>query len=728
MSDRTVSQENGSRSEDAVLRRRGHTAASPNKDKDDTAQGAKAKRRTHKAMPYLQAQVVHYKPRVSVLDKELTTVSYHGLVNFLLLLLSATLLRMAIENYMKYGILVSIPGSSVSLQDWMATLAGALAVAFSFLAAYAIERRAIPPMRDVSTSSIKARSRGNAWAVGIATQERLTITLHIANLMFVLVIPSCLTYFSIFQPALGTVVMALACIMFLKLYSLAATNFDLRRAYRLGDARLANDPLRFSRIKNWRFDVSSATDNTTMSSRNRRSAKEPQPYEREQIRASDSHTDAVNAEIGIKSDSRDHSRSSSSSILGESSIGAEVYNVEELVKTMVPQTVRTSFSMNARVLDDLHVGGNDRIDAKADALPRPRIRHRSATIASGFLRRAATVAVAGPRYSPEPDIIEDGTQSDGGTAAQTLMSRDESDKTLFVHDDSAVHTDAALSHAKFAQPTQTKGSSNNSERTAERAVDRHRIFYSVDYPDNVTLNNFGYFWLAPTLCYQPSYPRVSGPISKSFLAKRVAELAILGIAMYVMIQQYAVPTLVGSVRAIDTGNGFWLSERVLKLSVISATVWFLGFYAIFHAGLNALAEVLRFADRAFYLDWWNSVDLAAYWREWNLPIHYFCKRHIMVPLISAPLSLPVGVGVMVTFVISAIMHELLFGIPTHCLKGYSFIGMMMQIPLIQLTQLLVKWRGPESGLGNAVFWISFCIVGQPLGVVQYYYYWTKNNS
>ncbi|KAJ1791242.1 hypothetical protein LPJ59_005024, partial [Coemansia sp. RSA 2399] len=253
------------------------------------------------------------------------------------------------------------------------------------------------------------------------------------------------------------------------------------------------------------------------------------------------------------------------------------------------------------------------------------------------------------------------------------------------------------------------------------------IHYSVAYPNNVTLTNFGYFWLAPTLCYQPSYPRVPGPISKSFLTKRVAEFVILGIAMYVVIQQYAVPTLVGSVRAIDTGNGFWLSERVLKLSVISATVWFLGFYAIFHAGLNALAEVLRFADRAFYLDWWNSVDLAAYWREWNLPIHYFCKRHIMVPLISAPLSLPVGVGVMVTFIVSAIMHELLFGIPTHCLKGYSFIGMMMQIPLIQLTQLLVKWRGPESGLGNAVFWISFCIVGQPLGVVQYYYFWAKNN-
>ncbi|KAI8326041.1 hypothetical protein GQ54DRAFT_315343 [Martensiomyces pterosporus] len=472
----------------AALRKRGTKQTAADTRAADTKAAAKGHRKPK--MPYLQAQVVHYKPRVSVLDKELTTVSYHGLVNFCLLLLSATLIRLAIENYMKYGILVSIPGTGVSRRDWVAMLVGIACVGVSFFVALAIEVNAIP-------KKPASEGKGEALRVGVSKEEKVTVAMHLANLAFVLVVPSCITYFAIFQPALGTLVMMLACIMFLKLYSLAATNFDLRRAYRLGDKGLDSDPL--------------------------------------------------------------------------------------------------------------------------------------------------------------------------------------------------------------------------------------RIDYSVAYPRNVTLRNFGYFWLAPTLCYQPSYPRIAGPIRKSFVAKRLTELVILCITMYIVIQQYAIPTLVGSVQAIDKRDGFWLSERVLKLSVISAAIWFLGFYAIFHAGLNALAEVLRFADRAFYLDWWNSVDLAAYWREWNLPIHYFCKRHIMMPLISAPLSLPVDVGVVFTFLVSAIMHELLFGIPTHSLKGYSFVGMMAQIPLIQVTQWLVRWRGPESGLGNAVFWISFCIVGQPLGVVQYYYTWVKNN-
>ncbi|KAJ2158425.1 hypothetical protein GGF46_003776 [Coemansia sp. RSA 552] len=599
-------------------------------------------------MPYLQAQVVHHRPRVSVLDKELTTVSYHGLVNFLLLLLSATLLRLAIENYMKYGILVRMPGTSVAARDWAYSLAGLLAVFAGFVGAFAIEKCAIPARRRTASPD----SGQAVAAVGIAAaEEKRTVALHAANLAMVLGVPAWITYHSVYQPALGTLVMMFACVMFLKLYSLAATNFDLRRAYRLGDARLDSDPLRFSSLERGRLVVGSGASGPG------------------------------------------------------SGIGTEAGNVDTLMRNTVPRATRASFSQNARALDAFHVRADDRIDAKANALPRPRPRLRRATTMSEILRRVGSSA------------SHDGTMSDGAASDGAASDGAPSDGTL---SDSPARPEWLRAG--------TAPGSLGSPRPASLRLSRHAIHYSVAYPANITMANFGYFWLAPTLCYQPSYPRMAGPVRKSFLAKRLAELAILCLAIYVVIHQYAVPTLVGSVRAIDTRNAFWLSERVLKLSVISATVWFLGFYAIFHSGLNALAEALRFADRAFYLDWWNSVDLGAYWREWNLPIHYFCKRHIMMPLVSAPLSLPVRAGVLLTFLVSAIMHELLFGIPTHCLKGYSFIGMLVQIPLIQFTQWLVRWRGPESGLGNAVFWISFCIVGQPLGVVQYYYAWIKQNA
>jgi len=43
------------------------------------------------------------------------------------------------------------------------------------------------------------------------------------------------------------------------------------------------------------------------------------------------------------------------------------------------------------------------------------------------------------------------------------------------------------------------------------------------------------------------------------------------------------------------------------------------FYVYFHLYLNLFAELLRFGDRVFYRDWWNSSEVSAYWRLWNTP-------------------------------------------------------------------------------------------------------------
>lgn len=79
----------------------------------------------------------------------------------------------------------------------------------------------------------------------------------------------------------------------------------------------------------------------------------------------------------------------------------------------------------------------------------------------------------------------------------------------------------------------------------------------------------------------------------------------------------------------------------------------------------------------------------------------------------------------IIFTISAILHEVLIGIPTHMIYGYAFAGMFFQIPLIILTEPLGHWRGRGSGLGNMIFWVSFTILGQPACAVLYYYHWTK---
>lgn len=127
------------------------------------------------------------------------------------------------------------------------------------------------------------------------------------------------------------------------------------------------------------------------------------------------------------------------------------------------------------------------------------------------------------------------------------------------------------------------------------------LYRACMYPKNVTFGNLCYFWWAPTLIYQPVYPRTER-IRWVFVAKRLGEVVGLCVVMWVLSAQYAAPTLQNSLRAWQEWDLAAMVERVLKLSTISLVIWLAGFFALFQSFLNALAEVTRFADRSFYDD------------------------------------------------------------------------------------------------------------------------------
>ncbi|KAE8348121.1 hypothetical protein BDV28DRAFT_161625 [Aspergillus coremiiformis] len=247
------------------------------------------------------------------------------------------------------------------------------------------------------------------------------------------------------------------------------------------------------------------------------------------------------------------------------------------------------------------------------------------------------------------------------------------------------------------------------------------IYSSCPYPRNITLGNLVYFWLAPTLVYQPVYPR-SPEIRWSFVAKRLFEFLSLSVFIWLLSAQYAAPVLRNSIDKIAVMDIASILERVMKLSTISLIIWLAGFFAIFQSLLNALAEVMRFGDREFYTDWWNSSSLGVYWRSWNRPVYLFMKRHVYSPLVGRGYR-PFTASTVV-FLVSALLHELLVGIPTHNLIGIALVGMLFQLPLIAVTAPLEKIKDPSGKvIGNSIFWVSFCLVGQPLGALLYFFAW-----
>lgn len=195
-----------------------------------------------------------------------------------------------------------------------------------------------------------------------------------------------------------------------------------------------------------------------------------------------------------------------------------------------------------------------------------------------------------------------------------------------------------------------------------------KIYSGCHYPSNITLGNLCYFWWAPTLVYQPVYPR-SSHIRWVFVAKRIAEGAGLSIFIWLASAQYAAPLLWNSLPKIDLLDFPAIIERLMKLSTISLIIWLAGFFAIFHSILNALAEVMRFGDREFYSDWWNSPSVGAYWRSWNKPVYHFMRRHIHSELVQR--GLHSNTATVVVFFFSGLLHELAVGVPTHNILGLS---------------------------------------------------------
>ncbi|PIA64273.1 hypothetical protein AQUCO_00100033v1 [Aquilegia coerulea] len=238
----------------------------------------------------------------------------------------------------------------------------------------------------------------------------------------------------------------------------------------------------------------------------------------------------------------------------------------------------------------------------------------------------------------------------------------------------------------------------------------------AEYSYDVSFKSLVYFMVAPTLCYQPSYPRTPC-IRKGWVTRQLVKLVIFTGLMGFIVEQYINPIVQNSQHPLK-GDFLNAIERVLKLSVPTIYVWLCMFYCLFHLWLNILAELLRFGDREFYKDWWNAKTVEEYWRMWNMPVHKWMVRHIYFPCLRN--GVPKGVAVVIAFFISAVFHELCVAVPCHIFKFWAFIGIMFQVPLVILTNYLQN-KFKNDIVGNMIFWFIFCILGQPMSILLYYH-------
>ena len=78
-------------------------------------------------------------------------------------------------------------------------------------------------------------------------------------------------------------------------------------------------------------------------------------------------------------------------------------------------------------------------------------------------------------------------------------------------------------------------------------------------------------------------------------------------------------------------------------------------------------------------------------------------RHLYFP--SIRMNMSKSAAMFTVFTVSAILHEVLVSVPFHIIRPWSFLGMMMQIPLVAITKYLYR-KNPGSFVGN-IFLVDF---------------------
>lgn len=230
----------------------------------------------------------------------------------------------------------------------------------------------------------------------------------------------------------------------------------------------------------------------------------------------------------------------------------------------------------------------------------------------------------------------------------------------------------------------------------------------VTYPQNLTLYNYADYILCPTLCYELEYPRTE---RTQYLELFWKTLAVFGCIFLLTItsEEFIVPVLHDASLRLNTIHStsetlLILLESISLLLFPFMVTFLLVFLVIFEYVLGAFAEITCFADRHFYSDWWNSCDWLEFSREWNIPVHHFLRRHVYGasrPYMSRNMS------TLVTFLLSALGHELVMGCITKKLRGYGFLAQMLQLPIVAL-QRTKAVRGKRL-FNNICFWISMIL-------------------
>ncbi|XP_059470390.1 sterol O-acyltransferase 1 isoform X2 [Neocloeon triangulifer] len=212
-------------------------------------------------------------------------------------------------------------------------------------------------------------------------------------------------------------------------------------------------------------------------------------------------------------------------------------------------------------------------------------------------------------------------------------------------------------------------------------------------------SQFLYYIFVPTLVYRDSYPRTK-MVRWRVVAWSFTE--VVGIIFYVSFiferllkQQFE---NFGKSR-VETKD---LVVAIFNTMMPATLAMLCGFFCLLHSWLNAFAEMMCFADRMFYKDWWNSTSFSTYYRTWNVVVHDWLYTYIYKDFSEIVCPDDRITPKLMVFAVSAVFHEYIL---TFTFR-YFYPVMLFMFGGAGVALTFVQRKGAG---GNVFMWLSLCM-------------------
>ncbi|XP_077289750.1 sterol O-acyltransferase 1-like [Arctopsyche grandis] len=231
---------------------------------------------------------------------------------------------------------------------------------------------------------------------------------------------------------------------------------------------------------------------------------------------------------------------------------------------------------------------------------------------------------------------------------------------------------------------------------------------TVDFPP---YSAYLYYHFAPTLIYRDSYPRTQKTNWKKVIIYFTEIFACIIFLNFLFGKYISVHwENIGKFgnQTLDMKQGAELYSSSVFPSFI---IMVFCFYLLLHCWLNAFAEMLTFADRYFYTDWWNQKGYSSFFRTWNIVVQDWLYAYIYKDVVKFTKNRLLAA--ITVFFISAAVHEIIIFVSL----GYFYpvLSLNFLIPGYLFT-LVEKYMSHSAG--NILFWITW-IMGDGIILTTY---------